>query len=188
MPVGYNRFIPLEDWFWSKVQKTDGCWLWTGYITLKGYGEMTRKHIRVHRFSWELVNGKIPGGLNVLHKCDNTICVRPDHLFLGTHADNVHDMMKKGRSKPGKTFGEENPRHKLTLQQVKEIKEALDKGANVISLAKQYGVHRNHIYGIKKGRVWKEDEAMVADLEQGAKQILRDSQEAKDEKALPHQG
>lgn len=92
----------LIDKFWPKVQKTDGCWLWIGAVTDTGYGylscQVPRRHnMRAHRISWELHNGAIPVGLNVLHRCDIPPCVRPDHLFLGTALDNNRDCISKGR-------------------------------------------------------------------------------------------
>lgn len=148
--------VKIEQLFWAGVKKTDGCWLWTGYINPKGYGEFTRRHIRVHRFSWELANGPIPEGLNVLHHCDNPPCVRPDHLFLGTQNDNVQDMVTKGRNRPGRLLGEAATNHKLTNGDVINIRVLLKSGAkSVISLAKEFGVNRCTIYSIKNGRTWK---------------------------------
>lgn len=91
---------PVADRFWEKVQKTDSCWLWTGGSVPRGYGRFLWPDGRkgyAHRFSYELANGPVPDGLWVLHCCDNPPCVRPDHLWLGTHADNMHDMAAKGR-------------------------------------------------------------------------------------------
>jgi hypothetical protein len=80
------------------INKTDGCWLWTGR-KIEGYGVLPeKKTTRAHRKVFELVHGPIPSGLLVCHKCDIRSCVNPDHLFLGTHTDNAHDRVKKGRS------------------------------------------------------------------------------------------
>jgi hypothetical protein len=82
-----------------------GCWLWTGVTMWQGYPVLaigsrklgTRKQVRAHRLSYEIYNGPIPSGMYVCHKCDVPICINPNHLFLGTAADNIRDMMAKGR-------------------------------------------------------------------------------------------
>jgi hypothetical protein len=94
--------------FWAKVEKTDGCWLWRAQIAC-GYGRFRsdQGNMQAHRFAWIITNGPIPDGLWVLHKCDVKICVNPEHLFLGTHEDNMADMVQKGRQKkgPGSSHG-----------------------------------------------------------------------------------
>jgi len=90
-----------EERFWGHVQKTETCWLWVAALNNKGYGKfLSLAHgpgTYAHRFSWMLHYGPIPQGLCVLHKCDVPRCIRPDHLFLGTHKDNMRDMVAKGR-------------------------------------------------------------------------------------------
>lgn len=97
-----GRTRPLADRFWEKVQKGPDCWLWQGATSRRGYGEIQRGSrgegpVEVHRIVWELTNGAIPAGMEVCHRCDVPACVRVDHLFLGTHADNMGDMARKGR-------------------------------------------------------------------------------------------
>ena len=92
----------LAERFWLKVNKTTGCWLWISATNEHGYGLIGNGPrgsipLKAHRASWELHFGPIPLGANVLHRCDNPPCVRPDHLFLGTKRDNSQDMATKAR-------------------------------------------------------------------------------------------
>ena len=95
-----TRSRPAHERFWPNVRKcddADACWEWLGRRDQKGYGRFGRGHL-AHRFAFAFVNGPIPEGLEVCHRCDNPVCVRPSHLFLGTHTDNVRDSIAKGRA------------------------------------------------------------------------------------------
>lgn len=91
--------------FWTKVQKSDACWEWTGAVTRAGYGHFAwyendqHRQGGAHRYSWMLAFGHIPEAMLVCHRCDNRRCVRPEHLFLGTFTDNEHDKIAKGRKR-----------------------------------------------------------------------------------------
>lgn len=146
---------PLEDRFWRFVKKTRKCWLWTGATHEFGYGLLGKPgrsgNLRAHRVSWELHFGKIPKGRFVLHHCDNPGCVRPNHLFLGTHADNMRDMKQKGRA--GQR-GEKHTRTKLTAQDVRTIRRRIAAGEMQRTLAAEYGISETTVSGIKHRGVW----------------------------------
>lgn len=142
--------------FWSKIRKTRGCWWWTASTNPSGYGQLRfGKELKsAHRISYELTNGKIPKGLFVLHKCDNPSCVRPDHLFLGTPADNMRDMINKHRG--NKPFGENHYFAKISEKDVIEIKRKYSLGnISTRKLATQYNIGKSQIHAIIVGKKWK---------------------------------
>lgn len=146
----------IADLFWSKVQKTSSCWIWTGTKRKDGYGVQgfNRTTLRAHRVSWMLTHGGIPEGMDVLHRCDVAFCVRPTHLFLGTQLDNMRDMITKGRRSP--THGEGTRRAKLTEAEVLEIRARYAAGAESYNtLADWYGVARTTIGDVLTQRNWK---------------------------------
>ncbi len=100
-PLFGDPRLPVH--FWARVRVLEnGCWEWIGAQIPKGYGQIRyikRRQILTHRLAWEELSGPIPDGLYVCHHCDNPPCVRLDHLFLGTQADNMEDMMLKGRGR-----------------------------------------------------------------------------------------
>lgn len=155
--------------FWAKTSKSDACWEWIGTMLADGYGVlrvgrkdgMERKSVKAHRFSWELHNGPIPAGLFVCHHCDNRRCVRPDHLFVGTAADNSADRDRKGRA--GSTAGIPRPfaqgeRHhnaKLSDAEAAAAKRMREAGASFALIGRKYGVCRQTIFKIVNGNSWR---------------------------------
>ena len=142
----------LEPRFWAKVNKTDDCWEWTGCLNNKSYGQIRvdGKAELAHRVSWEMANGLIADGLCVLHKCDNPKCVRPDHLFLGTIADNNQDKVRKGRQ--AKLRGENQANAKLTNAQATEMRKLYATGCySTKTLAPLYGIAAFNVWRIVAG-------------------------------------
>lgn len=149
----------IEKRFWSRViRKSDiECWIWQGCRDKDGYGRIRfEKHIqKAHRVIWQLTYGRIPGGIFVCHSCDNPPCVNPNHLFLGTPADNSADSRKKGRSRGTRV------RHssKLNWDQVREIRKLYRRGVygfGFLSLARKYKVSDVTILKILRREKWKE--------------------------------
>ena len=130
------------------------CWNWTGRLGRTGYGEFDvgRTSMRVHRLSWIIFRGKIPKGKCVLHKCDNRRCVNPDHLFIGTQADNVHDMVQKGRDRPCRL--EKNGRAILNRQKVKLIRVLNAMGISNKEIGRKLGISTNRAWAISSRRQW----------------------------------
>lgn len=160
--VQYNRWAAPEDRFWSRVRKTDTCWLWLGKKNDDGYGRIIVNNITItaHRYSWILHNGPIPDSLSVLHSCDTPGCIRPDHLFLGTQIDNINDMVNKGRQSA--PIGELHPRAILTEAQVIEIRSRGQKQTSqrcrkhgCAALARDFGVSEGAIRSILQGKNWR---------------------------------
>ena len=141
----------VEQKFWSKVNKTSECWLWTAYKDKDGYGKFwyegrTRK---AHRISWLLSGREIPEGNVLRHKCRNRHCVNPEHLETGTLAENQADRIRDGTS----SRGIKNGSVKLTEEHVKHIRaRATESG---VELAKEFGVSPPSISRIILRKSWK---------------------------------
>jgi hypothetical protein len=150
--------------FMDKVNFTSDCWLWIGVKNDGGYGQfsLNGKKIRSHRFVWEHFKGEIPKGMEVCHKCDVPNCVNPNHLFLGTHQDNMADKTAKGRNPH--MSGEKNGSAKLSQSQVDEIRRLYrrqKRGKNgtigeytTRGLAEKFGVGKSQIIRILNQKSW----------------------------------
>lgn len=175
----------FADRFWGRIDKSggpDSCWPWTGPQNGNGYGVVRRdsKNRYTHRLAWELRNGQeIPPGMHACHKCDNRICCNPDHIFIGTAADNIHDCMAKGRQMSTKARSELHKRiaargdnhglrkhperaargsragmAKLDEQQVSEIFARRARGELHKDIAAVFGVTACQIGRILRGTSW----------------------------------
>ena len=143
--------------FWAKVNKTETCWLWMGARNERGYGNVriNGRTVRAHRLAYELLRGPIPAGMVICHHCDTPACVNPDHLFIGTMADNIRDRDEKGRRVPPR--GEANGFAKLREGEILEIRSRyVPYRVSLTNLAREYGVHHSTIHDIVRGVTWKE--------------------------------
>jgi hypothetical protein len=141
--------------FWSKVVKTDTCWLWTGRKNKKGYGtiKVDGRSWTTHRLSYYLETGVNPA-LYVLHHCDVRNCVNPAHLYAGTQTDNMRDMLSRGRG--NKARGERVNTAKLTAEQVVAIRAAHAAGGiSYVELGRQYGMSDVNISSLVRRLSWK---------------------------------
>lgn len=149
------RNASLTERFWQKVAITDDCWEWQAAKDKRGYGmfgvDKNERRAFAHRVSWRLHSGVIPDGLFVCHSCDNPPCVNPSHLFLGTHAENVADMMAKGRHR----HGESHQNSKLKAEDVKNIRHLyFAERREGKELAAFYGVSRATVSLIVNRKSW----------------------------------
>lgn len=179
------KVTPVATRFWSKVDTSGECWLWTG-ATNGRYGKIGRggrgvSPASVHRVAYEMAYGPIPEGFAVCHRCDVPLCVRPDHLFLGTTSDNMQDAARKGRMPTGNQHplrlrperaatgdrngsrthperlprGEANTQSKLTPDLVRAMRQRYaDGGISYARLAADFGVTTMTAFKVIKRKTW----------------------------------
>lgn len=136
----------------SRTEFTDGCWNWTGYKCERGYGILgvDRTPTKTHRISYEAHVGPIPAGMYVLHRCDNRLCLNPAHLFLGTHKDNMRDMVQKRRSASGERNG-----NAISLAQAAELKALIESRVkSQKAISEETGISQSTLTSIKLGKHW----------------------------------
>jgi hypothetical protein len=169
-PAEFWSFVSVVASFWSKVDTSGDCWLWKPKARSHGgygiVGIAGRTHL-AHRVSYAITYGVHPGTLLVCHRCDVRLCVRPDHLFLGTYAENNHDMRYKGRAADGRKryarvpverrpIGERHGRAKLTDNDVRSIRSQYARGGITHrELSAEFGVGVTTIGGIIRGKEWR---------------------------------
>ncbi len=165
MPEHISRKQLLN--FWSHVDRSilSKCWEWTGFLDQCGYGKifLSEHQYSTHRVAYFIFTGRDPGNLLVCHHCDNPKCIRFDHLFLGTQADNVHDCFRKGRGVPPpnarknipRAIGEKNSHSKLKEGEVLLIRSLGAFGIEVSFLIKMFKVTQESIDNILSRRTWK---------------------------------
>jgi HNH endonuclease len=155
------------------VVRGPGCWLWSGGVNSHGYGAfwINGRTVSAHRAAWELANGPIPDGLFACHRCDTPLCVRLDHLFLGTPKENTVDMVQKGRGSPHLPLAPIGPDwHRthdasvargsrvgtslLTEDTVRDIRARYAAGESRKSIGARYGIARQTVHGIVTRRSW----------------------------------
>lgn len=142
---------PVRARFWAKVDRSGDCWLWTASQKGQGYGSFgiaSGTMRRAHRVAWEMEHGPIPPGGHILHSCGNRLCVRVEHLRVGTHKENMIE-----RSASGTTY-RRGPA-KLSVDAVSEMRRMRDGGETVASIARHIGISATHAGAVVSGKYWR---------------------------------
>jgi hypothetical protein len=143
---------PEMMWRYVAVADADDCWLWQGSTDMRyGTFRIGRKMVKAHRLAYEQTHGPIPRGYEVCHRCDTTLCVNPQHLFIGTHADNMRDRNEKGRL----AYGERMGIARLKDADVRRIRQLAAEGTLQREIASLFGIDSGHVSKIVNRRAWR---------------------------------
>ena len=153
LPLTTNKAKEIEHRFWPKVKRgePEECWLWIAKARLREYGSFMawKRPQYAHRIAYALVRGDLRLGDYVLHECDTPLCCNPDHLFLGTHTDNMRDKVAKGRG----NFARGSASGGAKIDEATALAIFNDPGA-VMDTARKYGVTHTTVYNIRSGQTW----------------------------------
>lgn len=145
---------PIRDRLLARYVISGECWIYTGAKTRDGYGVLgngRNVQVRAHRASYQEFVGPIPAGMLVCHKCDTPLCIRPEHLFLGSPKENTGDMLRKGRKAVFR--GATHPNAKLSDADVLSIKRLRESGRTLKYIAERFGISFQHVSAIAKGDI-----------------------------------
>lgn len=155
-----KKITDIEAYFWQRVEKSDHCWLWKGnsgssrpgthYGVIQYRDGKKMKTVYAHRLAYLLSNGSIGEGEVICHKCDNPLCVNPDHLFAGTHADNRRDCVAKGRG----CFGERHPNARFRDADIEQMHMMYQGGRPKAEIEARFLLRRDHLNAILRGAIW----------------------------------
>jgi hypothetical protein len=159
------RVKSVEERFWTKVDRRDDCWLWTGALTagygiirINGSGADTRRGY-AHRVAWELVHGPIPSDMRVVHRCRTARCVNPAHLVLVSEDTQLAEMWQardhRLQTDPTYNRGARNPSARLTDEDVREMRQRHTAGASGRQLASAYGMSTSQVGRILRRESWR---------------------------------
>lgn len=148
-----NTMAANFDQFWA-LELGTGCHQWSGG-TSKGYGVLkwNGKNTKAYRFAYERTNGPVPKGMHVLHRCHNTRCVNPQHLYIGTHQDNMHDRLLAGHYTTNAS-GERHHNAKLTRSEAEEIRRLVSGGMFQRDAGRIFGIKQQNVSDIVHRKIW----------------------------------
>jgi HNH endonuclease/helix-turn-helix protein len=156
-PVGMTLAETFHHFMPGLPPETE-CWEWTGSLNGAGYGtiRMVDRKIPAHRVAYELFVGSIPDGLIICHHCDNPPCCNPRHLYPGTHVDNAHDMVMRGRNHVVSLPGSVNPAAKISAEDAASIRRIYAQGGVIQKdLAEMFGITQTTVSAIVRGKSWR---------------------------------